>query len=181
MMLEFPDDPVCLHLERQYMLGPSLLVAPVFSEEGHVEYYLPEGDWVHLITGERKSGGRFIRETLGFLDIPVYQRPDTILALGAVRQRPDYDYGEGVELRVHDLPEGQRRDIAIVDTRGGIDRQFSAVREGDSVTVTADDSPKSWKVRVFEKMEVTRGRAQDFTGPGALVIPDGKTVAYRLG
>lgn len=33
MVLEFPDDPGCAHLERQYMLGPDLLVAPVFSDE----------------------------------------------------------------------------------------------------------------------------------------------------
>ena len=31
MMLEFPDDPACAHLDRQYMLGPDLLVAPVFG------------------------------------------------------------------------------------------------------------------------------------------------------
>jgi alpha-D-xyloside xylohydrolase len=31
MVLEFPDDPGCAHLERQYMLGGDLLVAPVFS------------------------------------------------------------------------------------------------------------------------------------------------------
>ena len=33
-VLEFPDEPACETLDRQYMLGPSLLVAPVFSEEG---------------------------------------------------------------------------------------------------------------------------------------------------
>src|SRR5574344_348159 len=43
MLLEFPDDPGCRTLDRQYMLGDSLLVAPVFSPDGLVEYYLPEG------------------------------------------------------------------------------------------------------------------------------------------
>lgn len=31
MMLEFPDDPACDYLDRQYMLGDSMMVAPVFS------------------------------------------------------------------------------------------------------------------------------------------------------
>ncbi|WP_391595509.1 TIM-barrel domain-containing protein [Yersinia aldovae] len=31
MMLEFPDDPACDYLDRQYMLGDDLLVAPVFK------------------------------------------------------------------------------------------------------------------------------------------------------
>ena len=45
MLLEFPDDPAAEMLDRQYMLGDSLLVAPVFSEEGEASYYLPEGKW----------------------------------------------------------------------------------------------------------------------------------------
>ena len=52
MLLEFPDDPACATLDRQYMLGSSLLVAPVFTPEGDVEFYLPEGKWTHLLTGE---------------------------------------------------------------------------------------------------------------------------------
>ncbi|MGH3658557.1 MAG: alpha-xylosidase, partial [Micromonosporaceae bacterium] len=38
MVLEFPDDPACAHLERQYMLGDDLLVAPVFTADGQVTY-----------------------------------------------------------------------------------------------------------------------------------------------
>ncbi len=38
MVVEFPDDPACTHLERQYMLGDDLLVAPVFSSDGDVSY-----------------------------------------------------------------------------------------------------------------------------------------------
>jgi alpha-D-xyloside xylohydrolase len=49
MLLEFPDDPVCALLDRQYMLGPDILVAPVFSSDNTVEYYLPGGKWAHLI------------------------------------------------------------------------------------------------------------------------------------
>src|SRR5690606_16999936 len=57
MMLEFPDDPAVAYLDRQYMLGPDILVAPVFSAEGDVEFYLPDGEWTHLLTGERVTGG----------------------------------------------------------------------------------------------------------------------------
>src|SRR5690606_30447311 len=51
MLLEFPDDPACEYLDRQYMLGESLLVAPVFREDGQVSFYLPAGTWTHLLTG----------------------------------------------------------------------------------------------------------------------------------
>ena len=36
MFVEFPDDPACRTLDRQYMFGPSMLVAPVFTYSGEV-------------------------------------------------------------------------------------------------------------------------------------------------
>lgn len=38
MFVEFPDDPACRTLDRQYMFGPSMLVAPVFTYFGEVSY-----------------------------------------------------------------------------------------------------------------------------------------------
>ena len=58
MMLEFPNDPACDYLDLQYMLGDLLLVAPVFTYDGNVSYYVPEGRWTNLLkwrTG-RRSG-----------------------------------------------------------------------------------------------------------------------------
>lgn len=38
MFVEFPDDPACRTLDRQYMFGPSMPVAPVFTYSGEVSY-----------------------------------------------------------------------------------------------------------------------------------------------
>lgn len=46
LMMGFPDDPNVASIDDQYMLGPDLLVAPLFSEApGAVDrrFYLPEG------------------------------------------------------------------------------------------------------------------------------------------
>jgi alpha-D-xyloside xylohydrolase len=79
MLLEYPDDPVCPFLDRQYMLGDSLLVVPVFSESGTVEYYLPPGTWTHFIdkingSARREQGGKWIREVCDFMSIPLWIR-----------------------------------------------------------------------------------------------------------
>ncbi|MCL2808560.1 MAG: alpha-xylosidase [Treponema sp.] len=74
MFLEFPNDPTCAYLDRQYMLGGDLLVAPVFSEDNEVTYYLPEGEWKQYITGDTVKGGRWITENHGFLSMPIYAR-----------------------------------------------------------------------------------------------------------
>lgn len=45
MSLEFPEDRTAWLCDQQFMLGSSVLVAPVFSEDGEVEFYLPAGRW----------------------------------------------------------------------------------------------------------------------------------------
>ncbi len=100
MQLEFPGDPAVAYLDRQYMLGSDILVAPVFSPDGDVEVYLPDGQWTHLLTGETVTGGRWRRETHGFDSLPLYVRPGAVIPWGAREDRPDYDYLEGLRLRV---------------------------------------------------------------------------------
>jgi alpha-D-xyloside xylohydrolase len=34
------------------MLGPDIRVAPVFTATGEVDFYLPDGTWTNLLTGE---------------------------------------------------------------------------------------------------------------------------------
>lgn len=72
MILEYPRDPACHHLDTQYMLGPALLVAPVFSPAGAVSYYLPEGEWRHLITGEITQGPGWRHETHTYFSLPLW-------------------------------------------------------------------------------------------------------------
>jgi alpha-D-xyloside xylohydrolase len=72
MVLEFPDDPTCRYLDTQYMLGDSLLVAPIFSESGSVTYYLPAGDWRNLLTGEQSTGSVWRTETHDYFSLPLW-------------------------------------------------------------------------------------------------------------
>ena len=74
MLVEFPEDRTCWYLDQQYMLGPDLLVAPVFNAHGGVEFYLPAGTWTNWFTGERVEGGTWRTEQHGFLSLPLYVR-----------------------------------------------------------------------------------------------------------
>jgi alpha-D-xyloside xylohydrolase len=74
MFFFFFFDPACAYLDRQYMLGPDLLVAPVFSEDGEVSYYVPAGEWTQLLTNETIPGGCWRTETHGFLSLPLWVR-----------------------------------------------------------------------------------------------------------
>ncbi len=48
MVLEFERDPACQYLDRQYMLGEKLLVAPIFNDRSEASYYLPAGKWTNF-------------------------------------------------------------------------------------------------------------------------------------
>ncbi len=119
MFFEFPDDPAVTYLDRQYMLGPDLLVAPVFSATGEVDFYLPAGEWTSLLTGDRVIGGRWVREVHGFDSVPLYVRPGAILPRGARVDRPDYDYLDGLTLEVYaaSAPLGSRVALTLADGR----------------------------------------------------------------
>ena len=83
MMMEFPEDPSCLYLDRQYMLGDSLLVAPIFNSDGVADFYLPEGKWTSLITGESVVGGSWRSEKHGYTSLPLYVRESSLTQNGA--------------------------------------------------------------------------------------------------
>jgi len=74
MLLAFPEDPTSWFLDQQYMLGPDLLVAPVFNSEGDVTFYLPAGKWQNYFTDEIIEGGLWLTESHGFNSLPLYLR-----------------------------------------------------------------------------------------------------------
>jgi alpha-D-xyloside xylohydrolase len=116
MQLEFPDDPAVAYLDRQYMLGPDILVAPVFDRSGEVSFYLPEGTWTSLLTGEGVRGGGWRTERHELNSLPLYVRGGAVLPIGSRSDRPDYDYLDGLTLRVY--PGAQPRDFELVTVSG---------------------------------------------------------------
>ncbi|MBN1965709.1 MAG: alpha-xylosidase [Anaerolineae bacterium] len=72
MVLEFPGDPTCRYLDTQFMLGASLLVAPIFNPQGAVTYYLPAGQWRNLLTRETTTGGGWRTERHDYFSLPLW-------------------------------------------------------------------------------------------------------------
>ncbi|WP_159944079.1 MULTISPECIES: alpha-xylosidase [unclassified Nocardiopsis] len=187
MLLEFPDDPTCHHLDTQYMLGDDLLVAPVLSRDGAVEYYVPEGEWTHLLTGQTVRGPAWHRETHGFDSLPVLVRPHAVLPVGAVDDRPEYDYTEGLTLRVYGAADPAPRDAvttAVPAADGSAAAVFRTERAEDGITVGAQAAPAhGWRVLLVgvpgagcddPRAEVTA------TGEGTLVSVPAGTPRVRL-
>ncbi len=145
MPLEFPDDPGCDTLDRQYMLGENLLVAPVFTADGTVDYYLPAGRWTHFLTGQVVEGGRWVRERHGYLSLPLLARPNSIIAVGANDQRPDYDYADGVVFHVFEPQDGATLSCCVPAPDGQTALTFEATRWGKSLRLTAHGATRPWR------------------------------------
>lgn len=173
MLLEFPDDPACDYLDRQYMLGESLLVAPIFSREGEVTYYVPAGRWTHFSTGQVVDGSIWLRETYDFLSLPLLARPNSIIAIGPRTDRPDYDYSEGVTLQMYELSDGAQASAIIPSLNGAVAATFNVKREGDTVTVERQGNAQNWRVllvNVKASAAVEHGTVAN-TPQGLLVSP----------
>jgi alpha-D-xyloside xylohydrolase len=147
MLLEFPEDATCETLDRQYMLGGSLLVCPVLSEDGTVRYFLPKGRWTNLLTNEVREGGWYT-EKHGFLSMPLYVRENTLLAVGANNTRPDYDYAAGTTLRVYQLAEGASASCLLHDSKGKLVARVTATRQGGKVSFAIEGSLKNATVEI---------------------------------
>jgi alpha-D-xyloside xylohydrolase len=97
MPLAFPDDPLASRFEEQYLLGPSLLVAPVLAPGGNVQIYLPAGGWYEIVSGERLEGPRVIDRTVPLKQMPIFGRDGFMLPLGpAVQHTGEVDEGSRI-------------------------------------------------------------------------------------
>ncbi|GAA2229291.1 alpha-xylosidase [Promicromonospora sukumoe] len=167
MVLEFPADRSAATVDTQYMLGSSLLVAPVFGES-RAEYYLPAGEWTRLAEvaasdlAPTVSGSRWVTEEHGFDTLPVLVRPGTVLPVGARDDRPDYAWAEGVTLRCTRLPEGFDEEI-LVPGGTGAPATFRVRYVSGVVHVTSADAPGEWSVE-------NEGKTVRATGPGEVAL-----------
>ncbi len=173
MMLEFPDDPTCDYLDRQYMLGESLLVAPIFSDDNTVSYYLPTGRWTNFLTGETVTGPGWVSEMHDFMNLPLMVRPNTVIAIGDHQDRPDYDYSDGVTLRVYEFEDGKRVSLVIPSVKGEVEMKFEIKRENGTLTVERQGASKPWKLLLagIKSIESVKEGKAEGTPIGTLVTP----------
>ncbi len=82
MMFAYSDDPTAMHVDSEYLLGPWLLVAPVFDPQGRARVYLPAGRWFDFWSGETLDGPRWLDITSPIDRLPLYVRDDSLLPMG---------------------------------------------------------------------------------------------------
>jgi alpha-D-xyloside xylohydrolase len=140
MFLEFPDDLNTYTIDTQYMFGSNLLIAPVFTEEGTVTFYVPRsseddsrGKWVSWFDYKKSyEPGQWYTETHDFSSLPILIRPGTATPINFRLKTPQDDPFDGLQFIVNGRLEESAGQIEIVDPENA--HKVLKTIETDSIT-----------------------------------------------
>lgn len=143
LLMEFPDDPKVANLSDQWLMGRSLMAAPILQKSDSRMVYLPKDDWFRFNTATRLKGGQTLNVAASLNEIPIYVRAGTILPLGPVVQNTNQLPGGPLEVQVY---PGKDATFVFVEDDG----ESTAYLKGDfrRTTFTWDEADKklSWKI-----------------------------------
>src|SRR5690348_13706884 len=107
LWLHYPDDPVAVARDDEYLWGRDILVAPVCEKSATSRrVYLPRGDWYDFWTDEKMTGGREITCAVDLETMPLFVRAGAILPLGPVKQHTQQEPTEPLAVTVYPGADG---------------------------------------------------------------------------
>jgi alpha-glucosidase len=88
LIIENSQDEQCWNIEfqHQYLFGPSLMVAPVESQQRFARVYLPEGQWDDFFTGIKYEGKQEILIDAPLDKLPVFARGGGFIPMQTIVQ-----------------------------------------------------------------------------------------------
>lgn len=147
LVYDWPNDSLAVAMDDEFLLGDSLLVAPLLEENAESRtVYLPQGQWIGLFDQIWYEGGQKVTAG-GNSRLPVFLRcgfglPLNLgseLALGSVCQRGAERYGS-----LHFLLAGSCGKQSFHDSRGN---NFTIVWDAGQVGVMGEAvGPVTWQV-----------------------------------
>jgi alpha-D-xyloside xylohydrolase len=148
LFVEFPDDPGSWLVDDEYLLGSSMLVAPLMHEgvNGRV-VYLPPGTWIDYQTGKNYSGGWHQIEA-GKIPVVMLVREGTVLPRIALAQSTAQMDWSNIELAVF-AKDAMKATGQICLPADGQLRQITIAKSGAAWKI--QDNPLAGKVSLSVK------------------------------
>lgn len=109
LVMDFTADKKVRDISDEYMFGPSLLVAPVYTYGATSrEVYFPEGaDWYDFYNGKEIAGGQTLNVAAPYERIPLYVRSGAIIPFGPAMQYSDEKQADVINLYVYAGSNGE--------------------------------------------------------------------------
>ena len=105
--MDYPDDAATWAVDDQYLMGDSVLVAPVVAGQRSRNVYLPAGDWYDFWTGKKHDGKQRIPLEVPLEQIPLFVKGGSILPLAEATLHTGDPNGRNIDVRVYG--DGARR------------------------------------------------------------------------
>ena len=83
LVMDFPDDPETYNIDDEYLIGESLLFAPIVCGQTERKVYLPRGAWHDFHSGEAYEGGQWHTFVADLDRILLFVKENTLLPLAA--------------------------------------------------------------------------------------------------
>ncbi len=162
MIIDFEQDLNTHTLDRQYMLGSNLLVAPIFNEEGIVQFYVPNGGtWTNYLTGELYLGGKWYTQKYDYFGLPLLARPNSIIIEGNVNSHAVYDFNKGFTAHWFEPSENIESEASIYNQESELVATLKAINtEGKFQVDLSGDAEGKLMIHIKNKVktfELTNG------------------------
>lgn len=162
MIIDFEQDLNTHTLDRQYMLGSNLLVAPIFNEEGIVQFYVPNGGtWTNYLTGELYLGGKWYTQKYDYFGLPLLARPNSIIIEGNVNSHAVYDFNKGFTAHWFEPSENIASEASIYNQESELVATLKAINtEGKFQVDLSGDAEGKLMIHIKNKVktfELTNG------------------------
>ena len=140
MAYEFPSDALAAFAQDQFMVGSSILVAPLTSSAASVRFYVPAGEWTNIFTRETLSGPRFASRKEEPGSFPVYVRPNSIIT---TLSNPDsrssgHSFLDNITFTCFAPVDGKVAACEVFDDKGKASGVINVLKEGNKITVKTD-------------------------------------------
>jgi len=158
LVYDHPSDRTTWHVDDEYLLGPDLLVAPMFEPRGRRDIYLPSGGWYDFWTDQRFDGARWITYDAELETLPLFVRAGAVIPMGPELQYADERPWDPLSFEVYP------------DTT--VTREFGL---GD------DRRQLRFKLTITEQSILLEGGPLDYEADVFVHRPDGPPLAGTLG
>jgi alpha-D-xyloside xylohydrolase len=107
LVMDWREDVEAQNTGDEYLFGPSILVAPVYTEGATSRtVYLPKATWYDYWTGEKVEGGKRIQADAPLSKLPLFVRAGAIVPFGPEMEWSTEKAEDPIELRVYPGADG---------------------------------------------------------------------------
>ena len=107
LVMDWREDVEAENTGDEYLFGPSILVAPVYTEGATSRtVYLPKATWYDFWTGGRQEGGKRIEADAPLSKLPLFVRAGAIVPMGPAMEWSTEKQEDPIDLRVYPGADG---------------------------------------------------------------------------